>query len=55
MTFSKYQYLFPPFSIIGPSPVTFDRWELYDGEDIYRFKTLKEAKEYAEKLKNEKT
>ncbi len=38
------------FSIISPSMATFGNFELFDGEEVYRFETLKEAKEYAETL-----
>lgn len=47
---SKWQWQAGKFSIIGPCQATFDQYELYDGEDIYRFDTLEEAKKYAETL-----
>lgn len=37
-------------SIIEPCSVTFNQWELYDGNDVERFNTLEEAKDYADKL-----
>ena len=39
-----------PLSIIPPCEITLGKWELYDGEDVYRFDTLQNAKRYA-KLK----
>lgn len=33
-------------SIIPPCGITFGMWELYDGSDTHRFKTLDEAKNY---------
>lgn len=39
------------FSIIYPhSGIGWKMYELYDGEETYRFKTLKEAKQKAEEL-----
>lgn len=50
---SKWQWLAEgeEFSIISPSKSTFESYELFDGEDIYRFATFKEAKQKAEELK----
>lgn len=42
------------YSIIEPSQTTFGYYELYDNEEIYRFPTLKEAKNMAQKLYEEK-
>ena len=36
--------------MIPPCEITLGKWELYDGEDVYRFDTLQNAKRYA-KLK----
>jgi len=46
----KWQWISERFSIIQPSIATFKAYELYDGEDIYRFDTLKECKQKAEEL-----
>ena len=43
----KYNYF---FSIIEPCFATFNNYELFDSRDIWRFDTLKEAKEYAKSL-----
>jgi hypothetical protein len=44
----------PYFSILEPCRVTMDSFELYDGVYTYRFDTLREAKKYAEELKNQR-
>lgn len=38
------------YSIIPPSKITFDRWELFDGEYIKRFDTLEAAQEHVHNL-----
>lgn len=35
------------YSIIPPCQVSFNQWELYDGNDIQRFDTLEEAQNAA--------
>lgn len=42
------------FSIIEPCEITFGQYELYpvDGNDVMRFDTLQEAKDYVDKLPN---
>lgn len=50
-SFSKWQWISEQgHSIVSPSTVTFEQYELYDGIGVYRFDTLKEAKEYAKGL-----
>lgn len=47
-SFPKIQYVADNgFSIIPPCIITLNFYELYNGEDIWRFDTLKEAKEFA--------
>ena len=46
----RYSTKDPYFSILPPCEATHGEWELYDGEDIWTFKTLKEAKAKAETL-----
>jgi len=50
----KYHYLSEPkgFSIISPAMGTFNMYELFDGEEIKRFDTLKKAKQYANSINN---
>lgn len=47
---SKWHYQSWNYSILWPCLITNWEWELFDWEDVYRFWTLKEAKEKAESL-----
>jgi len=49
-TFPKWQWTSGKYSIIEPSDITDNDYELYDGENCHRFDTLKEAKQEAELL-----
>ena len=48
----RWQYFSGEYSILSPSLTTMDCFELFDGEEIYRFDTLKEAKDHAQLLNN---
>lgn len=48
----KYIYNADNCSIISPSYATMNKWELLNSDwEVYRFNTLKEAKQYAENNK----
>ena len=47
---SEFQCIKWNLSIIWPCRVTFNQFELYDWKDIYRFDSLKEAKEFWDNL-----
>ena len=52
-TFPKWQWVGgfdQRYSIIEPSDISMNLWELFDREEIYRFKTLEEAQEKANNL-----
>jgi hypothetical protein len=46
----KWHYTSGSLSIIWPSMLTYGSWELYDGNEIYRFATLMEAQKFWEKF-----
>ncbi len=46
----RWQWRLGKFSIISPSKTTHGLYELFDGNDIERFETLKEAQQWAETL-----
>ena len=45
-TMPRYQWRWKHYSIISPSDISFNQYETYDGENIERFRTLKEAKRW---------
>ena len=47
----KWHWTRGKFSVVSPCIATMNKYELYGGEKIYRFDTVKEAKKFAETLK----
>lgn len=49
-TFPKKIWRKGKYSIVEPCSATFESWETYDGKDIARFDSLKEAQDYFDNL-----